>query len=74
MQNRSMQAVYAAVLNQDTLNPPGIGTHDIADQAGVCYSTAVRLLNQLKAEGKVHSTGSKHKLWFPVPINSFRGS
>ncbi len=67
----SIQAVYAAVLNQGTPNPPGIGTYDIADQTGLCYSTAVRLLNQLKAEGKVHSTGSNHKLWFPVPINSF---
>ncbi len=67
MPSKSIQAVYAAVLNQPP-NAPGIGTHDIADRAGVCYSTAVRLLNQLKAEGKVHSIGSKHKLWFPLPL------
>ncbi len=67
MPSRSIQAVYAAVLNQEPPNAPGIGTHDVAEQAGVCYSTAVRLLYQLKAEGKVHSTGSKHKLWFPLP-------
>lgn len=67
MSDRSLQAAYAAVLTQDLPSAPGIGTHDIGDRAGVCYSTAVRLLNQLKKEGKVHSTGSKHKLWFPVP-------